>query len=74
MLAQPDLDRALADAPARRERLALMISMVCAVGLGILALTRGMLFGTIFCGMFAFENFKRLRHEPAGPLTPPGAP
>lgn len=48
----------------QRLRIALIISLVCAVGFGILALSNQALFIAIFFGFFAYNNWKQLRGEP----------
>ncbi|MBB5037894.1 site-2 protease family protein [Prosthecobacter dejongeii] len=48
----------------RRQKIALIISMVCAVGFGIWALTIGQIFIVIFFAMFAFNNWKQWKGEP----------
>lgn len=51
-----------------RLRIALIVSIVCAVGLGLLALTSGSTFTTLFFGMMAFNNWKELQGEPQIPM------
>lgn len=53
----------------RREKMVLTISIVCAVGFGIWALTRGQFFMVVFFGFFALNNWKQLQGEP--PATMP---
>lgn len=48
----------------RRQKITLTISLVCALGFGILALLQRQIFITVFFGMFAFNNWKQLRGEP----------
>lgn len=48
----------------QRMKIALTISMVCAVGFAILFASRMSFIGAFFFGMFAFNNFKQLRGEP----------
>jgi len=48
----------------QRLKTTLIISLVCAVGFGILALTRGQIFITVFFAMFAYNNWKQLQGEP----------
>lgn len=47
----------------RRLKTALIISMVCAAGFVVLALTRQSFISAIFFGLFAFNNWKQLRGE-----------
>lgn len=47
----------------QRMKITLTISLVCAVGFGILAALRGQLFIAIFFGMFAYNNWKQLQGE-----------
>ncbi|TDU81039.1 Zn-dependent protease [Prosthecobacter fusiformis] len=48
----------------QRQKIALTISIVCAVGFGILAVFFGQIFVVIFFAIFAFNNWKQLRGEP----------
>ncbi len=48
----------------KRVKTALTISLVCAVGFGILGLMRGQIFIGIFFALFAFNNWKQLKGEP----------
>lgn len=48
----------------RRLKLTLIISMICAIGFGILGLLNGYFLIVIFFGLFAFNNLKQLRGEP----------
>jgi stage IV sporulation protein FB len=50
-----------------RVRTALIISMVCAVGIGLLALRSGSLITPLFFGMMAFNNWKELQGQPQVP-------
>lgn len=50
-----------------RLRGALILSLVFAVGLGLLALSVGSIISVIFMGMFAFNNWKELQGEPQTP-------
>lgn len=47
----------------RQQKTALRISLICAVGFGIYALTVGQIFIVIFFGMFAYNNWKQMRGE-----------
>lgn len=47
-----------------RLKLTLTISLICAVGFGVLALLNGPPFIGIFFGFIAFNNWKQLRGEP----------
>jgi Zn-dependent protease len=48
----------------RREKIALGISLVVAVGLGVWAISAEWYFAAIILALLAFNNFKRLRGEP----------
>jgi len=50
-----------------RQRIALTISLVCACGIGLLALSSGSLITTLFFGMMAFNNWKELQGQPQIP-------
>lgn len=50
-----------------RVRAALIISLVCACGIGLLALFSGSLITTLFFGMMAFNNWKELQGQPQIP-------
>lgn len=51
----------------RRVRLALGISLVCAVAGAIFFLQFGSIFAPLFFGMFAFNNWKELQGQPQAP-------
>lgn len=51
----------------RRERFALMLSLVCAVAMAVLAIQRFGMISVLFFGMMAFNNWKQLRGEPQIP-------
>lgn len=53
----------------QRLKTALVISLVCAVGFGALALLNQALFIAVFFGFFAYNNWKQLRGEPVS-MTP----
>jgi stage IV sporulation protein FB len=47
----------------RRLKIALTVSLVCALGFAAYALTTGRIFIVIFFGLFAFNNWKQMRGE-----------
>lgn len=47
----------------QRQKMALTISLVSAVGFGVIAIIRGQPFIGIFFGLFAFNNWKQLKGE-----------
>ncbi|MEN3940520.1 M50 family metallopeptidase [Prosthecobacter sp. SYSU 5D2] len=47
----------------RQQRTALRISMICALGFGLYAITVGQIFIVIFFAMFAYNNWKQLKGE-----------
>ncbi|HRJ11124.1 MAG TPA: site-2 protease family protein [Prosthecobacter sp.] len=51
----------------RRVRLALVISLVCAVAGGLWFLSARSIFAALFFGMFAFNNWKELQGRPQTP-------
>ena len=50
-----------------RRRTAIIVSIVCAVGVGLFFLMRGSTFTVLFFGMMAFNNWKELQGEPQIP-------
>lgn len=53
---------------ANRKRTALIISIVCAVGVGIYFLQQGSMLSGLFFGMMALNNWKELQGEPQIPM------
>ncbi len=51
----------------RRLRIALTLSLVCAIGGALFFIQHGGLFATVFFGMFAFNNWKELQGQPQVP-------
>ncbi len=51
----------------RRLRLALTLSLICAVGGAVFFFQGGSIFATVFFGMFAFNNWKELQGQPQVP-------
>jgi membrane-associated protease RseP (regulator of RpoE activity) len=51
----------------QRQKMALCISIICAIAVGILALTSGYIISVLFCGMLAFNNWKQLQGQPQVP-------
>lgn len=55
----------------RRARVTYTVGMVLAVLLAVFMLTRGAIFGTLFFGLMAFENFQRMRGQQGTSLLHP---
>ncbi|MES2505207.1 MAG: site-2 protease family protein [Verrucomicrobiota bacterium] len=47
----------------QRQKTALIVSLICAVGFGVVAVTFGQIFIVIFFALFAFNNWKELQGE-----------
>lgn len=47
----------------RRQKITLIISLVCAAGFALFALTLMQIFITVFFGLFAYNNWKQLKGE-----------
>lgn len=53
---------------ANRQRTALIVSIVCAVGMGIFSFQSGSTYMILFFGMMALNNWKELQGEPQIPM------
>ncbi|MDZ4287301.1 MAG: site-2 protease family protein [Prosthecobacter sp.] len=51
----------------RREKVALVLSLVCAVAVGIYAYVSEFYFSLVILGMLAFNNWKRMKGQPENP-------
>lgn len=55
----------------RRIKTTFTVGIICAVGLGLLALLNGSIISALFCGVLAYENYQRLNGKnPSSMLHP----